>query len=73
MTGTPFAVFAAAAIIILGVFAAVARSASANVDYAKANRLRLLFFASLGAILLTFLTLTLPDCPTRSRRARRVA
>ena len=63
MTGTPFAVFAAAAIIILGVFATVARSASANVDYAKANRLRLLFFASLGAILLTFLVLTLPGLP----------
>jgi cytochrome c oxidase subunit II len=63
VTGTPFAVFAAAAIIILGVFAAVARGASTKVDYAKANRLRLLFFASLGAILLTFLVLTLPGLP----------
>ena len=63
MTGMPFAVFAGAALIIIGVFAAVARSTSATVDYAKANRLRLLFFVSLGVILLTFLVLTLPRLP----------
>ena len=63
MTGTPFAVFVAAALVILGVFAAVARSASGTVDYAKANRLRLLFFVSFGVILLAFLALTLPRLP----------
>ena len=63
MTGIPFAVFAAAAFIIVGVFAAVARSRSATVDYAQANRLRLLFLVSLSVILLTFLVLTLPQLP----------
>lgn len=63
MTGTPFAVFVTATIIILGVFAVVARGGSGSVDYAKASRLRLLFFVSLGAILLTFLVLTLPRLP----------
>ena len=63
MTGTPFAVFVVSAIVILGVFAAVARGGHQAVDYAKASRLRLLFFVSLGAILLTFLALTLPALP----------
>ena len=63
MTGTPFAVFVASALLILGVFAAVARSASATVDYARATRLRLLFLLSLGVILLTFFLLTIPGLP----------
>ena len=63
MTGTPFAVFAAAAIIILGVFATVALTGSGTIDYAKAARLRLLFFASLGIILLAFFVLTIPGLP----------
>jgi cytochrome c oxidase subunit 2 len=61
--GIPFAVFATAALIIVGVFAAVARSRSATVDYARANRLRLLFLVSLSVILLTFLVSTLPRLP----------
>jgi cytochrome c oxidase subunit 2 len=63
MSGTPFAVFVAAALVILGAFAAVARSANGTVDYAKATRLRLLFFLSLGAILLIFFVLTIPGLP----------
>jgi cytochrome c oxidase subunit 2 len=61
--GAPFAVFVGAAAIIVGVFFAVARSGSGAVDYAKASRLRLVFFVSLGGILLTFLVLTLPALP----------
>jgi cytochrome c oxidase subunit 2 len=34
-----------------------------EVDYTRANRLRLLFLVSLGVILLTFLVLTLPRLP----------
>ena len=54
MATAPFAVFVAATLIILAVFAAVARSArgSGTVDYAEVNRLRLLFFVSLAVILL---------------------
>jgi cytochrome c oxidase subunit 2 len=63
LTEAPFAVFTAAALLILGVFAAVARGGSAPVDPAKTGRLRLLFFASLGLILLAFLVLTLPRLP----------
>ena len=65
MTGTPFAVFIAAAIVILAVFAAVARSTRENrtTDYAKVNRARLVFFISLAVVLLTFLLLTLPQLP----------
>ena len=63
MTGVPFAVFAISALIIAGVFWSVARSTTATVDYAKANRLRLLFLVSLGAILATFFVLTVPRLP----------
>jgi cytochrome c oxidase subunit 2 len=65
MSGTPFAVFLASAAIIAGVFAAVAFSTrhAQTVDYAKATRLRIVFFASLGVVLLTFLVLTLPHLP----------
>ena len=43
----------------------VARSTNMprELNYASADRLRLLFFASLGIILLTFLVLTLPRLP----------
>src|SRR5262249_53364949 len=65
MTGTPFAVFITAAIVILTVFGAVARSTreSRTIDYAAVNRVRLLFFISLGAVLLIFLFVTLPQLP----------
>jgi cytochrome c oxidase subunit 2 len=56
-------VFVAAALVILGVFAAVARSTVGPVDYAKATRLRLLFLLSLGGILLVFFVLTIPGLP----------
>jgi cytochrome c oxidase subunit 2 len=63
--GTPFAVFLAASIVILAVFGAVARSTreSRTVDYARVNRLRLLFFVSFAVILLIFLLFTLPQLP----------
>ncbi|HEU4939759.1 MAG TPA: hypothetical protein VFT39_25090 [Vicinamibacterales bacterium] len=62
---TAFAVFLISSAIILLVFGVVARSTNArrDVNYARANRLRLLFFVSLGAILVIFLALTLPDLP----------
>jgi cytochrome c oxidase subunit 2 len=65
MPGTALAVFLISTAVILVVFGVVARSTAVprQVDYARANRLRLLFFASLGVILLTFLTLTLPRLP----------
>jgi cytochrome c oxidase subunit II len=65
VSGTPFAVFLASAAIIASVFAAVALSTrrTQTVDYAKATRLRIVFFASLAAILVTFLVLTLPRLP----------
>ena len=65
MSGTPFAVFLASALIIVGVFAVVARSTREprSVEYARATRIRFLFFASLAAILVTFLVLTLPRLP----------
>jgi len=60
-----FAVFLVSTAIILAVFGLVARSTNVQreVNYARANRLRLLFLVSLGIILLTFLTLTLPRLP----------
>ena len=60
-----FAVFLVSTAIILAVFGLVARSTNVQreVNYARANRLRLLFLVSLGVILLTFLTLTLPRLP----------
>jgi cytochrome c oxidase subunit II len=65
MFATPFTVFLASTLIIVSVFAAVALSTRrpGAVDYAKANRLRVLAFASLGAILVTFLVLTLRHLP----------
>ena len=75
MPVTAFAVFLVSTAIILAVFGVVARSTSVrqDVDYASANRLRLLFFVSLGVILLAFLVLTLPACRIRSKRARPIA
>jgi len=65
MPVTAFAVFLVSTAIILVVFGVVARSTMAHreVNYAGANRLRFLFFASLSIILLTFLVLTLPQLP----------
>jgi cytochrome c oxidase subunit II len=65
MTGTPFAVFLAASLVILGAFGAVALSTrkSRTADYARVNRLRFLFFVSLAVILLIFLLFTLPQLP----------
>jgi len=65
MVSTPFGVFIASALIIIGVFAAVALSTRrpAPVDYGKANRLRLGAFGVLGAVLVFFLVLTLPHLP----------
>lgn len=65
MPVTAFAVFLVSTAIILAVFGVVARSTKRHrdVNYASANRLRLLFFVSLGIILLTFLVLTLPRLP----------
>ena len=62
---TAFTVFLISTAIILAVFVVVARSTSVrrDVDYARANRLRLLFLASISVILLTFLVLTLPSLP----------
>jgi cytochrome c oxidase subunit 2 len=65
MPVTAFAVFLVSTVIVLVVFGVVARSTKMHrdINYAGANRLRLLFFASLAAILLTFLVLTLPRLP----------
>ncbi len=65
MPVTAFGVFLVSSAIIVIVFGIVARSTNVqrNVDYARANRLRLLFFASLSGILLVFLALTLPNLP----------
>jgi cytochrome c oxidase subunit 2 len=65
MPTTALTIFLVAALLIAAIFATVARSTRRprHVDYASANQLRLLFFLSLAAILLTFLTLTLPNLP----------
>jgi cytochrome c oxidase subunit II len=65
MTATPFAVFIASTLVIVSVFAAVALSTRrpGQVDYGKANRLRLVAFVSLAAVLVTFLVVTLPHLP----------
>jgi len=65
MSGTPFTVFLVSGVLIVIVFAVVALSTrhERTVEYAKATRVRLLFFASLAAILVTFLVLTLPHLP----------
>jgi cytochrome c oxidase subunit 2 len=64
MAITPFTVFVASALIIIAVFGAVARSGGrGGADYARTNRFRLIFFASLSVILLTFLAATLRRLP----------
>ena len=65
MPVTAFGVFLISTAIILIVFGIVARSTNVqrDVSYARASRLRLLFFASLSVILLVFLALTLPRLP----------
>jgi cytochrome c oxidase subunit 2 len=65
MPTTAFAVFLISTAAVLALFAVVARSTTVqrDVKYASANRLRLLFLVSLGAILLTFLAITLPRLP----------
>jgi cytochrome c oxidase subunit 2 len=65
MPVTAFAVFLVSTAVILSVFGLVARSTTVHrdVNYTRANKLRLLFFVSLGIILLTFLALTLPRLP----------
>jgi len=65
MATAPFAVFVAATLVILAVFAAVARSARGGrtVDYRRVNRLRLQFFVALAVILLLFLLFTLRRLP----------
>jgi cytochrome c oxidase subunit 2 len=62
---TAFVVFLISTAVILAVFGVVARSTAVHreVNYTSANRLRFLFFVSLGIILLTFLALTLPHLP----------
>ena len=65
MSATPFAVFVASTLIILVVFAGVARGKGDGraVDYRAVNRLRLVFFVSLSLILLAFFALTVPALP----------
>jgi cytochrome c oxidase subunit 2 len=76
MLTIPFAVFVASSILILVVFGAVAGSTgnSRTPDYARTNRFRLLFFASLTVVLLTFLALTLTRLPyvTEARAPGRI-
>ena len=64
-TSVPLFVFLASAAIIVAVFTVVARSTArgGTVDYARANRLRGVFFLSLMVILAIFLALTLPRLP----------
>jgi cytochrome c oxidase subunit II len=62
MASAPFAVFIAAALVIVTVFATVARGGW-TADYTRLNRLRLQFFVALAAILLLFLLLTLRRLP----------
>jgi cytochrome c oxidase subunit 2 len=61
----PLLLFLAAAIAIAAVFVAVARSTEnpATVDYARASRLRGVFFLSLSVTLAIFLVMTLPRLP----------
>jgi cytochrome c oxidase subunit 2 len=60
---TPLAIFLAASVLIVVVFAVAAGSATQAVDYAKVTRARSIFFLSLGAMLAVFLILTLPRLP----------
>jgi len=65
MASGPFTVFIVSTLIIVGVFAAAARRSGdgLTVDYARANRIRLMFAASLAVIVLVFLAMTLPRLP----------
>jgi cytochrome c oxidase subunit 2 len=76
MATAPFAVFVAATLLILVVFAAVARSARDGraVDYGRVNRLRLQFFIALAVVLVLFLLLTLRRLPypVEARAADRI-
>jgi len=65
MFSVPVILFLVAAAIIVAVFVMVARSTNEprDVEYARANRMRKTFFASLAAILAIFLVLTLPRLP----------
>ena len=65
MASIPVALFLVAAAIIAAVFLVVARSTRTpvEIDYSRAQRLRRMFFLSLGTILLVFLVLTLPRLP----------
>jgi cytochrome c oxidase subunit 2 len=65
MVQTPFAIFVGSTVVIMAVFGAVALSTrrAREVDYAQANRFRLVAFASLGIVLLVFFGLTLPHLP----------
>ena len=62
---TPLLLFLVSAAIIATVFIVAARSTGqgGTVDYARANRLRGVFFLSLMVILAIFLALTLPRLP----------
>src|SRR4029453_13389002 len=76
MLPIPFGVFVASSILIMVVFGAAAGSTgtSRTPDYARTNRFRLLFLASLTVVLLTFLALTLPRLPyaTEARAPDRI-
>ena len=65
MTTIPLLLFLLSAAIIATVFVVVARSTGQEgaVDYARANRLRGVFFLSLLVVLGIFLILTLPRLP----------
>ena len=65
MATIPVLLFLVAAVVIAAVFVMVARSTGepVQVEYARANRMRRIFFVSLGTILAIFLLLTLPRLP----------
>jgi cytochrome c oxidase subunit 2 len=65
MVTAPFVVFVLSTVLIVAVFGVVAASGgrARTADYATTNRFRLLFFASLSVILLTFLAFTLRRLP----------
>ena len=65
MSATPFALFIASALLILIVFAGVARGKGGGsaIDYKAVNRLRLVFFVALASILLGFFALTAAHLP----------
>jgi cytochrome c oxidase subunit 2 len=65
VTSFPAVLFFVASVVIAWVFLAVARSTGQphDVDYARANRMRRVFFVSLATMLAIFLLLTLPRLP----------